>query len=373
MRATVTGGPAPTADPVRRRSGRSGGGRRSAPPGSAGPGSGPVGRRVSRRRRPARGGRAGGPTSAAPGSARSGTRPAGSRAARRTRPGCWCCRPAGWSPASTGSSRPSVRGTQGATRSTGASMTTSTSYSQPTARWSSSSATGSRPVGGVNPAGSSSAAATRSIRKARRRPGGVRPAQQVPPAVPDDDRPRVDLGAPLRAGLRPVAQPDPAVLRARLHQRGGDLRVGPGGGAVRGRRGRHPDRLGLPGHRLGQRAQQLAQGAADRVRGVGGLVVAVEHGHHQPERLGRGEHQRRQPDAATDPVAAVPAADRLDRDAGLAQDADVAAGGPLGDAELVGEPVGGDARAALHQLQGEQRPCGRAGVLVHRRPLHSGT
>ena len=74
------------------------------------------------------------------------------------------------------------------------------------------------------------------------------------------------------------------------------------------------------------------------------------------------EHQRRQPQAAADAVAAVRPADGLDRDAGLAQDADVAPGGPLRDAELVGEPVRGDARAALDQLEGQQRPRGGARV-----------
>ncbi len=38
----------------------------------------------------------------------------------------------------------------------------------------------------------------------------VRLAQQVPPAVADYYRPRVDLGDPLRSGLGAVAEPDPA-------------------------------------------------------------------------------------------------------------------------------------------------------------------
>ena len=82
------------------------------------------------------------------------------------------------------------------------------------------------------------------------------------------------------------------------------------------------------------------------------------------------EHQRREPQAAADAVAAVGPAHGLDRDAGLAQDADVAPGGPLRDAELVGEPVRGDSRAALDQLERQQGPRRRADIWVHgRRPF----
>ena len=95
-------------------------------------------------------------------------------------------------------------------------------------------------------------------------------------------------------------------------------------------------------------------------------MVAVEHGHDQAEGLGGAEHQRRQPQATADAVAAVGPTDGLDRDAGLAEDADVAPGGPLRDAELVGEPVGGDAGAALDQFEGQQRPCRGARVGLHK-------
>ena len=142
--------------------------------------------------------------------------------------------------------------------------------------------------------------------------------------------------------------------------------IGPGGGAVRRRRRGPADRLSLGGHRLRECPHDLAQRAADQAGRIARVVMAVEHGHDQAESLGGGEHQRRQPQAAADPVAAVGPADRLDRDAGLAQDADVPAGGPLGDAELAGEPVGGDARAALDQLEGQQRPCRGARVGLHR-------
>ena len=137
--------------------------------------------------------------------------------------------------------------------------------------------------------------------------------------------------------------------------------VVPGSGraaaAVGGGRRAPAYRLGLGRHRLRQRPHDLAERAADRVGGIAGVVVTVEHGHHQAERLGGAEHQRREPQAAADAVAAVRPAHGLDRDAGLAQDGDVPPGGALRDAELVGEPVRGDARAALEQLEGQQGPC----------------
>ena len=55
----------------------------------------------------------------------------------------------------------------------------------------------------------------------------------------------------------------------------------------------------------GQRPDQLAESGAHRVLRIGGGVLPVEDGHHQAERLGGGEHQRRQAKPATDPVAAV--------------------------------------------------------------------
>ena len=103
----------------------------------------------------------------------------------------------------------------------------------------------------------------------------------------------------------------------------------------------------------------LPSARPDRVVGVGRGVVAVEHRHHQAERLGLAEHQRRHPQPAAEPVAAVGTADRLDRDPGLAQDRDVAAGGAVGDAEPLAEPVGADAGRALDQLERQQRPGGR--------------
>ncbi len=149
--------------------------------------------------------------------------------------------------------------------------------------------------------------------------------------------------------------------------------IGPGGGAVgSGRRG-PADGLGLGGHRLRQCPHDLAERAADRVGWIARVVVAVEHGHDQAEGLGGAEHQRREPQAATESIAAVGPADGLDRDAGLPQDGDIPPGGPLGDAELVGEPVRGDARAALEQFEGQQRPRRRARVGFDGISLQSGS
>ncbi len=55
--------------------------------------------------------------------------------------------------------------------------------------------------------------------------------------------------------------------------------------------------------------------------------MALEDRHHQAERLGGGEHQRGQPQAAAHPVAAIETADRLDRQVRLPQGRDVPPGG----------------------------------------------
>ncbi len=93
-------------------------------------------------------------------------------------------------------------------------------------------------------------------------------------------------------------------------------------------------------------------------------MVAVEHGHDQGQRLGRLEHQRGQPQPAPHAVAAVGAALGLQGYAGLAQDRDVAPGRALGDPEPLGQACRGDAGTALDELEGEQGPRGRAGVLA---------
>ena len=112
----------------------------------------------------------------------------------------------------------------------------------------------------------------------------------------------------------------------------------------------------------GQRAEQLAERAPDRALGVGGVVLTVERGHHQSERLVGAEPQRRRSDAAAEPVAALRATDRLHRDVGLAEDLDVPPRGPRGDAEPPAEALGGDAGGVLERLEGEQGAGGRAGL-----------
>ena len=176
-------------------------------------------------------------------------------------------------------------------------------------------------------------------------------------------------------GSTSVTHSDPASERYPSAPGGDPSRPGresvvvPGSGRAAARSGagrRGPaDRLGLGGHRLRQRPHDLAKRAADRIGRVARVVMAVEHRHHQSECLGGAEHQGWQPQAAADTVAAVGPTHRVDRNSGLAKDADVAAGGALGDAELVGQSVGGDAWAALDQFQGEQRPGGGAGVCRH--------
>lgn len=85
---------------------------------------------------------------------------------------------------------------------------------------------------------------------------------------------------------------------------------------------------------LGQGPDDLAQSSTDRVVGVGvgGGRLAVEHRHDQAKGLGLGEDDRRKPRPPPEPVPAVGAPGRLHRDAGLAEDRDVAARGAFGDA-----------------------------------------
>jgi len=104
---------------------------------------------------------------------------------------------------------------------------------------------------------------------------GVEVAQQVPAAVAYDDRPRVDLGDPLRAGLGAIAEPHPSLVGAGLYQGTRRPGVGAGGGAVGGGRRAPAYRLGLGAHRLRQRPHDLAERAADRVGGIAGAAGCV--------------------------------------------------------------------------------------------------
>ena len=268
---------------------------------------------------------------------------------------------------STGSSRPSGRGTRRASGSSGASTSTSASYSQPTARCVLQHRYRVE-VGGrgerVGAAARPRAPGRPGTRAGRRRSASGRAGTSGRAGPrPPTGRPRSTTPTRPRIGrpAAPAGRRSMACTRSLVVPGSGRAAARSGAGAVAA-----TDRLGLGRHRLGQRPHDLAQRAADRVGGVGGVVVPVEHGHHQAERLGRGEHQRRQAQTTADPVAAVRPAHGLDRDARLAQDADVAAGSPLRDAELVGEPLGGDAGAALEQLESQQRAGRRTCGRLHR-------
>lgn len=133
-----------------------------------------------------------------------------------------------------------------------------------------------------------------------------------------------------------------------------------------GRRARDTaDRPHRLGDLLGEDAQDLGEGRADRLGRVGRTPVSLEHGHDEAERLGGREHQRRESQASADAVAAVRAGDRLDGQVGLAEDGDVAAGGALGDAQVVAEPLRGDAGAVLDGFEGEERPRRGTRVVPH--------
>src|ERR1700753_401180 len=75
--------------------------------------------------------------------------------------------------------------------------------------------------------------------------------------------------------------------------------------------------------------------------------------------------RRRHPQPAANRVASVRSPGRIHRDAGLAQDRDVAARGPLGHLQLRRELAAGDAGLVLQQLEGPQGPPGGAQVGVH--------
>ena len=158
-------------------------------------------------------------------SSRSDTTPEWWRAVRRTTPGCSC-----WDQAARlridWLSRPRARGRQRAAVSTGASMTTSTSYYHATARCSSSMAIRSRSPGRAEGVVEHLDAADPIDSVFPLGVLGDGSAQQVPAAVTYDDRPRVDLGDPLRPGLRAVVESNPSAVGAGLHQRG----RGPGSG-----------------------------------------------------------------------------------------------------------------------------------------------
>src|ERR1700722_10800136 len=183
--------------------------------------------------------------------------------------------------------------------------------------------------------------------------------------MPDDDGPGVNVLLPLPARLAAVADSHPALGRDGVDESAGRLGARAHGPAV-GRGGGMPAHGGgRPADVLRQRPDDLAQGGADRVVGVRGGVTAVERRHDQAKRLGGGEHQRRQPDAPADPVAAVGTRERLHGDAGLTQDCHVAARGPVGYAQPCRELAGSDAGLGLQQLQDPERSSGGTQVGLH--------
>ena len=198
--------------------------------------------------------------------------------------------------------------------------------------------------------------------------------------MPEHDRPRVDRHLPVdavaRPGDPPVGHPQPPPGRAGVEQHGHHLEADQRGGggrlplglrsarSARSARGAVADGAHLRRHPR-RHPHDLGQRPAHQVGRVGRPLVTLEHGHHQPRRLGCGERQRRQPQAVPDLIPAVGAADRLDRQLGLAQDRHVAAGGPLGDPEALAQAGGGDAGDVLDRLEGEQRAGGRAHVVRH--------
>ena len=193
----------------------------------------------------------------------------------------------------------------------------------------------------------------------------MRVAQQVPAAIADDHRARVDLFRPLAAGLAAVVDADPVLGGDRVNQGARDpaaradrARVGRGAGVP-------PHDRGLPANVLRQHPDDLAQGRANWIVGVRGGMAAVQHGHDQAKRLGGGEQKRRQPQAAAQPVATVGSPVRFHRDARLAQDGHVAPGRSLGHVQLLRQPGPGDAGLSLQQLEDPQRSPGWAEVGFH--------
>ncbi len=112
------------------------------------------------------------------------------------------------------------------------------------------------------------------------------------------------------------------------------------------------ERLHLPAQRRGQNPVDLRERAVDRVgRAVRPGAARREQAEHDDDRLLVAEHQRRQPVAGADPVAAADAALPLDRDPELLQHTDVAPCRARVDAESVGDLAPGRERTRLQQLE----------------------
>ena len=145
----------------------------------------------------------------------------------------------------------------------------------------------------------------------------------------------------------------------------GDERVGAFGPTIEGRGDVFPQRRCLPADAIREGTDDLGEGHADEIVAGGGGRVAVEHGHDQAQRFGLGEHDGRQLRASPEAIAAVAAAYRLDRHAGLAKDGDVPPRRPRGDAERASDLLGRRLTTELQDLERAQRPRGRAEVEGH--------
>jgi predicted enzyme related to lactoylglutathione lyase len=199
---------------------------------------------------------------------------------------------------------------------------------------------------------------------------GVDP-RHVPPAGVDDQA--VGVQHPVGAPALPVgiADRDRPGAAHRIGQRQQHLGVGR----------RSPVRPGGRGHGAGHRRQPaphaLRQHPADLRQGrLGGRArcgrtprqAAGQEAEHDGERLVLVEHERREPVPARQPVATVPAADRLDRHVEVEQVADVAPEGPLVDVQPARQLGCGPGTTRLQELQQRQHPGRRSShpVIVHR-------
>src|SRR5260221_4779650 len=93
--------------------------------------------------------------------------------------------------------------------------------------------------------------------------------------------------------------------------------------------------------------------------------MALEHGHHQSQRLVLGEDDWWQSHSPAEPVAAVPAARGLDGHPGLSQDRDVPACRASCDPEALSDLVGGRAGLDLQDLECLQRASRGADPRCH--------
>ena len=180
---------------------------------------------------------------------------------------------------------------------------------------------------------------------------------EVPAAAVHDQAVRAHAPVGSLSGVRPVREANATASPDRVREP--EHRVASHGDALE-RPPREPERRL---ERLDLAAQQRRQHPVDlRERCLRGVALAVEPeppGRQQPERDGDrlvvAQHQRRQPVARPDAVAAADAALALHGDPELLERRDVAADGARADAEALGDLPSGGEGSCLEQLeQGEQ-------------------